>query len=320
MASYILRRIAISIPILFGVTIITFLFVNIVPGDYIDSLIDPEISSASRADYEALEAQLGLDQPAPVRYMRWLGETAQGNLGFSLATRKPVREEIMRRLPTTLKLTATSLAFAITVGVTLGVISALRPNSWLDYILTFWGFVWISVPAFFAAMAAIYIFAIKFPILPVAGTGPRGESDPSILVQFKYLLLPAGILGLERVAGFMRYARSSMLDVLGQDYVMVARAKGLRPTAVITRHAFRNALLPLITIIGLSLPGLVGGSVVIEAIFGWSGIGTMSLTAVNQRDYPVILGINLVIAVLVLASNLLADVAYGFADPRIRYR
>ncbi|MGH2561817.1 MAG: ABC transporter permease [Thermomicrobiales bacterium] len=319
MARYILRRIAVSIPILLGVTVITFLFVNLVPGDYIDSLIDPEVSSATRADYEALEEQLGLDQPAPVRYLRWLEETAKGNLGYSLATRKPVRVEIMRRLPTTLKLTATSLAFAVTLGVTLGVISALRPYSWLDYGLTFWGFVWISVPSFFAAMGAIYLLAIKFPIFPVAGTGPRGVADVPLHVQFEYLVLPAGILGLERVAGFMRYARSSMLDVLGQDYVTVARAKGLRPWRVVSRHAFRNALLPLITVIGLSLPSLIGGSVIIEAIFGWSGIGTMSLTAVTQRDYPVILGVNLVAAIMVLGSSLLADLAYAVADPRIRY-
>jgi peptide/nickel transport system permease protein len=320
MARYVLRRIAVSLPILLGVTVITFIFVNLVPGDYIDSLIDPETSSATREDYEALEEQLGLNQPAPVRYVRWLEQTVKGNLGYSLATRKPVRDEIMRRLPTTLKLTATSLVFAMSLGVVLGIASALRPYSWLDYFLTFWGFVWISVPSFFAAMGAIYLLAIKFPILPVAGTGPRGVADVPLHVQLEYLLLPAGILGLERVAGFMRYARSSMLDVLGQDYVTVARAKGLRPARVVSRHAFRNALLPLITVIGLSLPSLIGGSVVIEAIFGWEGIGTMSLTAVTQRDYPVILGVNLVVAIMVLGSNLLADLAYGAADPRIRNR
>jgi peptide/nickel transport system permease protein len=319
MLAYILRRLVISIPILLGVTLITFTFVNLVPGDYIDTLIDPEISSARREDLQALEEQLGLDKPAPVRYGLWMKELATGNLGYSLSSRKPVTEEIGRRLIPTLKLTATSLVFAVAVGTLLGIISALRPYSLLDYLLTLSGFVWISVPSFFAAIAALYLFAIKVPIFPVSGTGPPGVADVPIHQQLYYLILPAAILGLERIAAFMRFARASMLEVMRTDYVTVARAKGLPEHRVIFRHTFRNALLPLITIIGLSLPSLLGGSVIIEAIFGWGGLGTYGLAAVTQRDYPVIMGINFIAAVFVLGSNLLADVAYAIADPRIRY-
>jgi peptide/nickel transport system permease protein len=319
MASYVLRRLIIAIPILLGVTLITFIFVNLVPGDYIDTLINPEVSSARREDLKPLEHQLGLDKPAPVRYLLWLKELGTGNLGYSLSTQKPVTSEIGRRLGPTLKLTLTALVFAIVIGTSLGVISALRPYSILDYILTFTGFVWISVPSFFAAIVGLYFFAIKLSVFPTAGTGPEGQAHVGIFSQIHYLLLPAGILGLEQIAGFMRYARSSMLEVMQQDYVTVARAKGLPPRLVIARHTFRNALLPLVTIAGLSLPTLLGGSVIIEAIFGWPGIGTLSLNAVTQRDYPIIMGVNFIAAMLVLGSNLLADLLYAVVDPRIRY-
>jgi peptide/nickel transport system permease protein len=319
MFAYILRRFVVSIPILLGVTVISFVFVNLVPGDYIDTLINPEKSDARREDLAALETQLGLDKPAPVRYFLWMKELGQGNLGYSLSSRKPVTEEISRRLVPTLKLTGVSLVFAIFFGTLLGIISALKPYSFLDYFLTLSGFVWISVPSFFAAIGGIYLLSIKVPIFPVSGTGPIGVKDVPIHEQLYYLILPAGILGLERLAGFMRFARASMLEVMRQDYVTVARAKGLREFRVIFSHTFRNALLPMITVIGLSLPSLLGGSVVIESIFGWGGLGTYSIAAVTQRDYPVILGINFVAAVLVLGSNLLADIAYAVSDPRIRY-
>jgi peptide/nickel transport system permease protein len=319
MLNYVLRRFAISIPILLGVTLITFIFINLVPGDYIDTLIDPEKSSARREDLAQLESQLGLDKPAPVRYALWMKELGTGNLGYSLSSQKPVTSEIWRRLIPTLKLTATALVIALVAGVVLGIISALKPYSAIDYLLTFSGFVWISVPSFFAAIIGIYFFGIKLSIFPVSGTGPAGEANVAVHTQLYYLALPAAILGLERIATFMRFARASMLEVMRQDYVTVARAKGLSGRRVVLDHAFRNALLPLITVTGLSLPTLIGGSVVIESIFGWPGLGTYSLNAVTQRDYPVIMGVNFVAAVVVLLSNLLADVAYAVADPRIRY-
>lgn len=319
MLNYILRRFAISIPILLGVTLITFIFINLVPGDYIDTLIDPEKSSARREDLAQLESQLGLDKPAPVRYALWMKELGTGNLGYSLSSQKPVTSEIWRRLVPTLKLTGTALVIALVAGVALGIISALKPYSAIDYLLTFSGFVWISVPSFFAAIIGIYFFGIKLSIFPVSGTGPAGETNVAVHTQLYYLALPAAILGLERIATFMRFARASMLEVMRQDYVTVARAKGLSGRRVVLDHAFRNALLPLITVTGLSLPTLIGGSVVIESIFGWPGLGTYSLNAVTQRDYPVIMGVNFIAAIVVLLSNLLADMAYALADPRIRY-
>ena len=221
-----------------------------------------------------------------VQYGIWLKELAQGNLGESLSSRKPVTEEIGSPPDPHPQAHRSALLFAVVVGVTLGIISALRPYSGLDYILTLSGFVWISVPSFFAALVAIYIFGIKLDWFPVAGMGPGGEKTFLSMTQLHYLILPAGILGLERVAAFMRYSRASMLEVLHQDYVTVARAKGLSSVSVIATHAFRNALLPLITVIGLSLPLLIGGSVVIESIFGWPGLGTYALAAVTARDYP----------------------------------
>ncbi len=319
MAGYVLRRFLVAIPILLGVTLITFVFVNLVPGDYIDTLINPDLSGANRDNLKPLEHRLGLDKPAPVRYVLWLKELATGNLGYSLATQKPVLSEIKRSLVPTLKLTGSALVFAVIVGMALGVVSALRPHSLIDYLLTLLGFVWISVPSFFAAIASLYLFSIKLKIFPIAGMGPEGQAGVSFTNQFYYLLLPAGILGLERVAAFMRYTRSSMLEVMRLDYVTVARAKGLPQWRVVGNHACRNALLPLVTVIGLSLPGLIGGSVIIEAIFGWPGLGTLSINAVTQRDYPLIMGINFVAAIMVLASNLLADIAYAVVDPRIRY-
>lgn len=319
MAHYIIKRLILSIPILLGVTIITFIFIQLVPGDYIDTLVNPEKSSATREDMAALEAQLGLNRSPVEQYGLWLKEVVQGNLGESLSSGKPVTEEIGRRLIPTMKLAGLSLLFAVVVGVTLGVISALKPYSLLDYFLTFSGFVWISVPSFFAALVAIYIFGIELDWFPVAGMGPAGQKNAPVWTQIYYLILPASILGLERVATFMRFARASMLEVLHQDYVTVARAKGLSSISVIASHAFRNALLPLITIIGLSLPMLIGGSIIIESIFGWAGLGTYALAAVTARDYPVILAVNLVAAIAVLLSNLLADIAYAIADPRIRY-
>jgi peptide/nickel transport system permease protein len=319
MLAYILRRIAISIPILLGVTLITFTFIQLVPGDYIDTLLNPEKTSANRADMVALEKQLGLDKSAPEQYILWMKELVTGNLGESLATRKPVSEEIIRRLIPTMKLTLSALTFAVIVGVALGIISALKPYSMLDYFLTISGFIWISVPAFFAAIIGIYIFGLKLEWFPVSGMGPAGQTDVGLLTQLHYLALPAAILGLERIAAFMRYSRATMLEVLRQDYVTVARAKGLSGYPVVMRHAFRNALLPLITVIGLSLPSLIGGSIIMESIFGWPGLGTYGLAAVQYRDYPVIMGVNFIAAIVVLGSNLISDVAYGIADPRIRY-
>jgi peptide/nickel transport system permease protein len=314
---YILRRLIISIPVLLGITIITFFAYNLAPGDPIDAMIDPTVVM-DPSDLTRLRESLGLDQPIIVRYGIWLREALQGNLGYSYRSGEPVLERIGRRLPATLQLTVTSLIIAIGLGIPLGIFSALKQYSRFDYILTVFAFGGISIPSFFLALGAIYIFALKLKLFPSHG---MGDPDASFFMasRLQHLVLPALVLGLDRVAGFLRYTRSSMLEVLGQDYMVTAKAKGLAGNIIVIRHGLRNALISIITIIGLSLPAVFGGSVIVEAIFAWPGMGQMAITAVTQRDYPVLMGVALVSSVIVLASNLLADIAYAFADPRIRY-
>ena len=317
MIIYILRRLLISLPVLLGITLLTFTAYNLAPGDPIDAMIDPSVAM-DPANLEALRVSLGLDQPIMVRYGIWLREAIQGNLGYSYRTGEAVTQRIADRLPNTLQLTLTALLIAIGLGIPLGILSALRQYSRLDYCLTFFAFSGISIPSFFLALGAIYLLSLKLKLFPSHG---MGDPDTNFLVaeRLYYLLLPALVLGLDRVASFLRYTRSSMLEVLSQDYMTTAKAKGLASQVRIWRHGFRNALISIITIIGLSLPSLFGGSVIVETIFAWPGMGQMAITAVTQRDYPVLMGVALVTSVVVLLSNLLADVAYAAADPRIRY-
>jgi peptide/nickel transport system permease protein len=253
-----------------------------------------------------------------VRYVLWLKEVARGNLGFSYKDRQPINQKIRERIGPTLKLMGTALLLSLIIAVPLGVLSAIRQYSFLDYFATVSGFTAISIPSFFLSLAAIYIFALKLNWLPSSGMTTVGQ--PATFGDgAKHLILPALVLGLAEAAPLIRYTRSSMLEVIRQDYVTTARAKGLREGAVIWRHALRNALIPLVTIIALNLPRLLGGTVIIEAIFAWPGMGTLAITAVQARDYPVIMAINLITAFLILGSNLLADVIYAVIDPRIKY-
>jgi peptide/nickel transport system permease protein len=317
MANYVLRRLLISIPVLLGITLLTFVAYNLAPGDPIDAMIDPSVAMEP-ADLENLRKQLGLDQPVFVRYGLWLGQALQGNLGFSYRTGEAVSRRIAERLPNTLQLTLTALVIAIGLGIPLGILSALRQYSRIDYFLTLFAFTGISIPSFFFALGAIYILSLKLKWFPSSTMGDP-DAEFALFERLHHLILPALVLGLDRVASFLRYTRSSMLEVLGQDYMMTAKAKGLGGRLRVWRHGFRNALISVITIIGLSLPALFGGSVIVETIFAWPGMGQMAITAVTQRDYPVLMGVALVTSIAVLISNLLADIAYAWADPRIRY-
>jgi peptide/nickel transport system permease protein len=314
---YILRRLLINIPVLLGITFITFVAYNLAPGDPIDAMVDPSVALEPAA-LEAKRQALGLDQPMLVRYGIWLGQAVQGNLGYSYRSGEPVIERVVQRLPATLQLTVTALLIAIGLGIPLGVLSALYQYSRLDYLLTLVAFSGISTPNFWLALGAIYIFSLQFKLLPSHGMGDPDAAN-FWLVRAQHLLLPALVLGLDRIAGFLRYTRSSMLEVLSQDYMVTAKAKGLRRNSVILRHGFRNALITVITVVGLSLPALVGGSVIVEHIFAWPGMGQMAIAAINQRDYPILMGVALIASIMVLISNLLADIAYAVVDPRIRY-
>ncbi|MBI3944188.1 MAG: ABC transporter permease [Chloroflexi bacterium] len=325
MNRYILRRILIALPVLLGITIITFTLTELAPGDAVSAMIASRRYEglAPPSDPTALRKLMGLDQPAYVRYLRWIGGILQGDLGGSITPPfTPISQKISIKLGPTLELTTTALIFSVILGIGLGVLSAIYQYSWFDYISTALVFFGVSVPGFFAALAAIFIFGVKLHWFPASGystlTGHFGFWD-GLFDHLKYLVMPAVVLGIESTAGIMRYTRSSMLETIRLDYVNVARSKGLRERTVILRHALRNALLPVITIIGLRLPGLFGGAIVIEAVFGWPGLGSLYLEGVSARDYPLIMSMTLISAVLIVLSNMLTDIAYGIADPRIRY-
>lgn len=317
MTTYIIRRIIISLPIILGITIIVFLLANMMPGDAVMAMISSDTPLESDL-IKLRQGQLGLDLPLTVQYTRWLGNLLHGNLGYSFQTGQPVGEMIVQRIPATLELMGISLLISIILGVILGTVSALRQYSVLDYSLTLFGFTGISIPDFFLGMILIFIFALKLGWFPTSGMVTAG-TEFSWIDNLRHLVLPAFALALVRTAVFMRYTRASVLEVINDDYVRTARAKGLTEFVVIARHILRNALIPVITVIGVSLTVLFAGSVIIETIFQWPGIGMMFISAISLRDSPVIMGYVLVSAFVVLIANLLTDVTYSWVDPRIRY-
>ena len=316
MAQYLIRRVLIAVPLLAGLTVITFTLANLMPGDVIDYLVNPEGQSA-----EAMQAQreaLGLDKPIHVRYVTWIKELLRGNLGYSLLNRLPVAERIGERIGPTLLLMGTALCSGLSLAIPLGVFLATRQYSTLDYALTTLALTTISVPTFFLGLGAIYALSVRLDLFPVAGMYTIG-ADFSLVDRIQHLALPACVLGGHELARFTRYMRSSMLEVIHEQYVLTARSKGLHERVILYKHAMRNALLPIITVLGLTLPALFGGAVITERIFQWPGVGMLTIEALNARDYPVLMGINLIAASLVLLGSLLADVGYAIADPRIRY-
>lgn len=318
MSQYIVRRLLTAIPVILGITLATFLIINAAPGDPVDLMVNPAAGISPEA-VEARREALGLNKPLLVQYALWLKEIARGNLGYSLVNREPVLARIMARLPATIELMGAALLIGIVAGIPLGVLSAVRRYSLLDHIATVLTFLGISSPSFFLALGGIYLFSLKYDLLPTAGMQTLGAPF-SLADRLHHLILPALVLSVNTTASLMRYTRSSMLEVIAQDYVTTAKGKGLAPQAVILRHALRNALLPIITILGLSLPLIFGGAVITEQIFQWPGIGMLTIQSVTARDYPVLMGLTLFTAVLVFLGNLLADIFYSIADPRIVYK
>jgi len=317
MTTFIIRRILISIPVFIGITLLVFTFVAIAPGNVADGLIRPEMSSDAAAREEIIR-RYGLDQPLPVRYVSWLTNALQGELGYRAMNGTPISDEVWRGLRASLILTGTALILGILVGVPLGILSAVRQYSKLDFLLTGVTFLGISLPSFLLGIGGLWLLGLQFKLVPIAGMSTVGK--PFDMVDFlRHLALPALILGFGYMARFMRYTRASMLDVINAEYITTARSKGLPSPTVLWRHAFRNGLIPIITLIGLSIPEVVGAAVVTESVFSWPGLGLMLTEAVNQRDFLLIMGITILLATVVLIANLVADVAYGFADPRIRY-
>jgi peptide/nickel transport system permease protein len=317
MTTFIIRRILISIPVFIGITLLVFTFVALAPGNVADGLIRPEMSSDPAAKEEIIR-RYGLDQPLPVRYVSWLANALQGELGYRAMNGTPISDEVWRGLRASLVLTGTALILGILAGVPLGILSAVRQYSKLDFLLTGVTFLGISLPPFLLGLGGLWLLGLQFKIVPIAGMTSVGK-DFDIVDFLRHLALPALILGFGYMARFMRYTRASMLDVINAEYITTARSKGLPSPTVLWRHAFRNGLIPIITLIGLSIPEVVGAAVVTESVFSWPGLGLMLTEAVNQRDFLLIMGITILLATVVLVANLVADVAYGFADPRIRY-
>ena len=318
---YILRRVLISGPVLLGISVVLFLVAHSMPGNYVASLMPPDSVPGGGMVGASLRLQeyYGLDKSLPEQYVVWLRELLKGNLGYSFATGEPVLKHLLDKLPATVELTVTAMVFSLVSGSTLGIVSAIKQYSWLDHVLTFLGFVWVSTPSFVFAMLGLYLFYLKIPLFPLGGAAPM-FGKVNLVTLLRHLILPAAVLGLEGVATYMRHVRSSLLEVLQQPYVTSARAKGLVEGVVILRHALRNALLSLITLVALRLPSLIGGTFLLEVVFNWPGMGRYSLIAITRRDYPVIMGTNLLVAVFVLFSNLLADILYAVVDPRIHYQ
>ena len=302
---YFIRRTLINIPILFTVTLIIFALINLAPGSVVDFYVNEEIG-ITREDLAHVEERFGLNDPIPVRYVKWLGATLRGDLGFRFKNGDDVAEVLVVRMQRTFQLMGTSLLIGAVAGITLGVFIGLRQYSVWDFTLTGLSFVGISMPA----------FVVNW--FPSGGMGTVGQ-ETTLWDRLYHLVLPAGTLAVFNLATYMRFTRFSMLEVKAEDYIRTAQAKGLGDRVVTWRHVFRNALLPVVTIIGLSIPQLVAGALFTETIYSWPGMGSLFVDAVAARDYPMVMGIMLVTAIVVLVANLMTDLAYAVFDPRIRY-
>jgi peptide/nickel transport system permease protein len=322
MYAYLMRRLLMMIPLLLGITLISFVVIHLAPGEPTDmqTQMNPQASSDLQAK---LHKQYGLDKPLPEQYLLWLGRLVRLDFGDSFAQdNRPVLAKISERLPVTILLNVLSLLVILGLALPLGVISAVRRNSFFDRFTTVLVFVGFAMPSFWLALLLMDWMGVRLGLLPVSGLKSLGYEYMSLSGQLfdrvAHLVLPVFIAAIGGLAGFSRYMRSNMLDVIRQDYIMTARAKGLSERVVIYKHALRNALLPVITILGLSVPGLIGGSVIFETIFAIPGMGKLFYDGVMMRDYPLIMGVLVIGAILTLVGNLLADISYALADPRIR--
>lgn len=322
MLHFLSRRLLMMIPLLLGITLISFVVIHLAPGEPTDlqTQMNPEASSELQ---ERLRVQYGLDQPLHVQYVRWLSRLVRLDFGESFALdHRPVLDKVLERLPITILLNVLSMLLILAIAVPLGVLSAVKRNSLFDRATTVLVFVGFAMPSFWLALLMMDWFGVRLGVLPISGLKSLGYEYLSfggqLLDRVQHLILPVFISAIGGLAGFSRYMRSNMLEVIRQDYIMTARAKGLSERVVIYKHALRNALLPVITILGLSVPGLIGGSVIFETIFAIPGMGKLFYDGVMMRDYPLIMGILVMGAVLTLVGNLLADISYALADPRIR--
>lgn len=321
MAMYILKRLLSMIPILFGITVITFIVIHLAPGGPIEAQTELNIKASAEAR-ENLKRLYGLDRPLHVQYLDWLRRFLRFDFGESFVDQRKVIDKIKERIPITLSINLISMTIIFLLALPIGVISAWKRNSIFDRVATIFVFAGFSVPHFWLALLLMILFGVELGWLPISGIQSievEGMSFFERLIDIaKHLVLPVAVAATGGIAGLSRYSRSSMLEVLRQDYIRTAKAKGLPEKTVILRHGLRNALLPVVTILGLSIPGLIGGSVIFETIFAIPGMGQLYYSSAMARDYPVVMGMLIIIAILTLLGNLIADITYALVDPRIR--
>lgn len=308
MLRYIARRMLLTIPVIIGITSITFVLTHVVPGDPATLLVDERAAVVDQETARSIRAQWGLDQPLHVQYLRFLTHTARGDLGRSLITRQEVAAAIAERLPATASLALAAMAYALVTGMLFGILAAVRRGGWFDSGTMFVALSGVSTPVFWLALLMIYVFSVKLQLLPPSGYG-----------DWRSLIMPALALGASSAAVIARITRSAMLDVIGSDFLTTARAKGLAGRVVIYKHALRNALIPVITILGLQVGGLLSGAVITEYVFNWPGVDRLLVDSISRRDLPMIQGGVIFVAVIFALVNLVADIAYAIADPRVRY-
>jgi peptide/nickel transport system permease protein len=323
MLYYVARRLLMMVPLMFGITIISFIVIHLAPGGPVEVQIEMQMKASAEAR-ENLKRLYGLDKPLHEQYIDWLTRFATLDFGKSFVDGRDVLEKIIERVPITLGINILSILVVFSIAVPIGILSAVRQYSIFDKVATVFVFVGFSTPTFWLALLLMILFGVSLGVLPISGIQSIDTSDMNtferIVDVVKHLILPVGVSAFAGVAGMSRYSRSSMLEVIRQDYIRTARAKGLSEGKVIMKHAFRNALMPIVTILGLMVPALIGGSVIFETIFAIPGMGQLFYSSAMSRDYPTIMGVLVIGATLTLLGNMLADIAYAFIDPRIRVR
>lgn len=317
MGVYLCKRILLMIPLFLGITVLVYFLSSLAPGSPLDLLLGD--SSMSEETIALYRQQFGLDQPVAVQYVRWLGLLLSGDLGTSYRTSEPVLSMILSRVPATLLLTVTSVLFSVLIAIPLGILAASRPYSFWDYFSSGLSFLAVATPNFFVGLLLVCYFGVKWQLFPTSGMYSNG-GDKGILDLIHHMALPLLVLMFQQIGNYIRQMRSSMLEVLEEDYIRTARAKGMTKWQVIWHHGLRNALIPVVTAVGMTLPFIIGGAVVTEQVFSWPGLGTLMIQSIQTRDYPAIMGITVFISAVVLVGNLLLDLLYGVLDPRITYR
>ncbi len=317
MRKYIVRRLIYAVPTLLGISVLTFMLSRLAPGDPV-RLFTFGATDLSQSDIEALRHQYGLDLPLPVQYVNWLIDALRGDFGQSILYHKPALGLVLERVPNTLQLALVALFLQLVIGVPLGVAAALRRGSWLDGAVRVFGVVGHAVPGFWIGLMFIILFAVQLRVLPSQGMLTVGKDQWDVLDRLRHLVMPAFVLALAGIANYSRYLRTETLDVISQDYIRTAHAKGLPGRTVVYVHALRNALIPVVTALGAILAALVSGALIIEQVFTWPGVGQFTYAAARQKDYPVIMAGVMLVSVLLVFSYLLRDLAYAAVDPRIK--